>query len=57
MRRSVVFGLAGVAVVWGLIAWIRAHGLLDFFTLLFIVVSVLSLSYVTVRIVRGASHG
>ena len=57
MKKLLFVGVAGVGFVWFLIGWIRARGFLDFFSLVFIVLSILVLSVFTLAVVRGESSG
>ena len=57
MRKIIVFGLMGVAAVWGVISWILSHGFLDFFSLVFIILSFIVISWFSVAILRGEAHG
>lgn len=50
-------GIGGVASVWGVVAWIKAHGFIDFFSLVFVIVSIVVLSWITLQVVRGGAHG
>lgn len=57
MRPILWIGLAGVGLVWGIVAWIKAHGFIDFLSLVFVIVSVSVLSWFTVQVVKGGAHG
>ena len=48
--------LLGIGAVWGVVAWVKNHGLLDFLSLVFIMVSVVGLSAFTFMVVRGEPH-
>jgi len=57
MRKTVLLGVAGVGFVWFVIGWIKAHGFLDFVSLVFIIAVVMFLSLFTFVLVRGEAHG
>lgn len=57
MRKIIVFGLMGVAAVWGVISWILSHGFLDFFSLVFIILSFIVISWFAASVLRGEAHG
>lgn len=57
MRKSIVFGLAGIAVIWGGVAWVRAHGLLDLLSGAFIISGLFVLGWFTYRLAGVRNDG
>lgn len=57
MKAFLWLGMAGIAVIWGVVSWIKAHSFMDFFSLVFILASLSVLYYVTVQVVKGGTHG
>lgn len=57
MKAIVLFGVIGVGIIWGVVAWIKAHGWLDFFSLSFILFSILFIGLFSLVAARGEISG